>query len=255
MTFNAGSDQGFMAGTVVHSKQGLIPIQHIQVGDLVWSKADTGEGERALKRVSRTFKSATKQAIIAIEFFNDYRDELILSTDDHPFYADDCWTPAKALNSDGGWNGEGNVLETIKEGKFVIAWVGLTTSESLIKDVFFTVNVENKYSPVSYVLDSREDGTPKILYCDQCLLSTHAPKLPHKMLPLQPMKEVSAAESQTYMDVVYRADESIFDNRNLPPYMATVYNLEIEDYHSYFVGESGILVQDACGESGFLMTN
>lgn len=41
---------GFVAGTLVHTDIGLIPIQNLQVGDLVWSK-DKVTGEKSLKPI------------------------------------------------------------------------------------------------------------------------------------------------------------------------------------------------------------
>ncbi|GAB6141020.1 hypothetical protein JCM14076_17490 [Methylosoma difficile] len=49
-------DGGFVAGTLVHTKQGLKPIELIRVGDWVLSKPESGEGEHAYKRVSKTFE-------------------------------------------------------------------------------------------------------------------------------------------------------------------------------------------------------
>jgi hypothetical protein len=38
----------FAAGTLVHTKNGLKPIEQIKVGDLVLSKHESGKGERAV---------------------------------------------------------------------------------------------------------------------------------------------------------------------------------------------------------------
>lgn len=46
---------GFAAGTLVHTKDGLRPIEQIKVGDSVLSKHESGDGERAYRRVSQAF--------------------------------------------------------------------------------------------------------------------------------------------------------------------------------------------------------
>ncbi|MBL0231797.1 MAG: Hint domain-containing protein [Moraxellaceae bacterium] len=51
---------GFVAGTLVHTDKGLVPIEQLKVGDMVLSKHESGEGEQAYKRVVKTFKSAEK---------------------------------------------------------------------------------------------------------------------------------------------------------------------------------------------------
>jgi len=44
----------FAKGTLVHTKEGLVPIEQIKVGDWVLSKPENG-GEQAYKRVLQTF--------------------------------------------------------------------------------------------------------------------------------------------------------------------------------------------------------
>lgn len=57
----------FVAGTLVHTKEGLKPIEQIQVGDWVLSKPESGEGEQAYKRVARTFSFEDK-AVVRIQY-------------------------------------------------------------------------------------------------------------------------------------------------------------------------------------------
>ncbi len=46
----------FVAGTLVHTQEGLKPIEQIKVGDLVLSKPESGEGELSYQPVTRTFQ-------------------------------------------------------------------------------------------------------------------------------------------------------------------------------------------------------
>jgi hypothetical protein len=46
----------FVAGTLVHTKEGLKPIEEIKVGDYVLSKPESGEGELCYQPVTRTFE-------------------------------------------------------------------------------------------------------------------------------------------------------------------------------------------------------
>lgn len=55
------SDGCFVAGTLVHTKHGLVPIEQIKVGDWVLSKPDSGEGEVTYKRVVDTFEFDDKE--------------------------------------------------------------------------------------------------------------------------------------------------------------------------------------------------
>lgn len=51
----------FVAGTLVHTKEGLGPIEQIKVGDYVLSKPEEGGGETAYKRVVNTFEFEDKK--------------------------------------------------------------------------------------------------------------------------------------------------------------------------------------------------
>ncbi|MEO3713731.1 polymorphic toxin-type HINT domain-containing protein [Roseateles flavus] len=55
---SSGESHGasFVAGTWVHARDGLKPIESIQVGDEVLSRPDSGVGEPCYKRVLRTFR-------------------------------------------------------------------------------------------------------------------------------------------------------------------------------------------------------
>jgi hypothetical protein len=61
----------FSAGTLVHTKEGLMPIEKIRVGDLVLSKPENPAdgGELAYKRVLKTFVHEDK-AIKQIGYMN-----------------------------------------------------------------------------------------------------------------------------------------------------------------------------------------
>lgn len=55
----------FMAGTLVHTYKGLVPINKIKVGDRVLSRDENNpDAENVYKRVVSTFKSAEKKRII-----------------------------------------------------------------------------------------------------------------------------------------------------------------------------------------------
>lgn len=64
--FEMPNHTGFVAGTLVHTDQGLVPIEQINVGDLVLSKSESGDV--AYKRVVRTFKSPEKHRIMRVGF-------------------------------------------------------------------------------------------------------------------------------------------------------------------------------------------
>lgn len=56
-------DPCFAAGTLVHTSNGLVPIEQIKVGDLVLSQPEDG-GELSYKPVTRTFEHDFKEVML-----------------------------------------------------------------------------------------------------------------------------------------------------------------------------------------------
>ena len=55
-------NSGFVAGTLVHTNKGLVPIQEIKVGDMVLSSPEQRDGTvREYKRVVNTFKAESEE--------------------------------------------------------------------------------------------------------------------------------------------------------------------------------------------------
>lgn len=84
----------FIAGTLVHTKEGLVPIEKIQVGDWVLSKHESGQGECVYKRVTQTF-AHPDQEVMGVSFGDKLPDgtwwgDVLLATLNHPF-----WTESK----------------------------------------------------------------------------------------------------------------------------------------------------------------
>mgnify|MGYP002555465324 CR=1 FL=1 len=86
--------QCFIAGTLVATKNGLVPIEDIEPGDLVWA-TDEETGETALKEVVQLFRNETEEWVhITVD------GEKITCTPNHPFYSPvKGWTSAVDLRA------------------------------------------------------------------------------------------------------------------------------------------------------------
>jgi len=83
----------FVAGTIISTQEGFIPIENIEVGDYVWA-SDPATGITVLKQVVNTFVNETTY-ITEITV----NKEIITSTQTHPYYvADKGWVLAKDLH-------------------------------------------------------------------------------------------------------------------------------------------------------------
>ena len=83
----------FVAGTMIHTQNGLKPIEAIGIGDMVWSRSEYDQGEYGWRRVNDTFQFGDK-AIWQVEIETPTGSrETYRATGNHPF-----WTE----NEDGG---------------------------------------------------------------------------------------------------------------------------------------------------------
>ena len=97
----------FVAGTLVQTEIGAIPIESIKAGSLVWAW-DEETGDVALKRVVETYVNET-DALVHI-FVNG---EEIITTPSHPFYSPvKGWTDAVRLRA-------GDILVLVN-GEYVV---------------------------------------------------------------------------------------------------------------------------------------
>src|SRR5262245_26306715 len=77
---------GFMAGTLVHTKAGLVPIEQITAGDLVLSRHDNAQGGQDYKRVVRTLRSQKELPMDIFRYYSTDRVEPVYVTFNQPFY-------------------------------------------------------------------------------------------------------------------------------------------------------------------------
>ena len=191
-------ENGFVAGTLVHTQEGLKPIEDTKVGDYVLSKPEKAEGEQAYKRVTQTFVHDDKE--IFVLFYTklgsidcqESVDHLIV-TANHPLFVKAYgWKQASELEF-------GELLE-LSDGTTGAFWKLLWLRETEIKGVAW--------------FENSDDG----LGCD----------VDFKAYPY-------ASGNNLYInDHAFEARSGGFNRK--------VFNFEVENYHTYYVGELGALV-------------
>jgi hypothetical protein len=96
----------FVAGTLIHTKEGLVPIEQIKVGDWVLSQPEA-QGELAYKRVVNTFRFEDK-TVYSIDFSLDKPKTVddvggVVVTGNHPLWVKGRgWTRADQVGK-GDW--------------------------------------------------------------------------------------------------------------------------------------------------------
>lgn len=93
ITGGIASKHCFVAGTLIHTEDGLVPIEEIKPDQLVWAE-DPATGERALKRVVCLFRNE-KYELVHLQI----KGETITTTVGHPFFVQGKgWVAAKDLH-------------------------------------------------------------------------------------------------------------------------------------------------------------
>ena len=263
---------GFTAGTLIHTETGLVPIEQLKVGDKVLSKDAGGSGDLVYKAVTNCM--VTKNVPVFIMWFGLYFDSSIspldrvnmelnmtveeakvpsplILTANHPFWTNSRgWLKAEELTQQ-------DALITKSDHKFVSdASGGYDGRYRAIKPLYhsgkkgygYDINFGDETGQLigTYVnLSTRE----------YALYSESAPKWINKLwqedgewkqrlLEQTPEEHREHAEFFGFRQGEWKDPDTIDWNEGEGPLTMTVYNIEVEDTHTYFVGEAGIWVHD-----------
>ena len=222
------SDPGgcFVAGTLVHTKEGLKPIEEIRVGDWVLSKPENGAGEQAYKRVTKTFRFENKEVML-LEFFtvaeferakligdafDAIRNEMkqyLVATSNHPFWINGV-----------GWTAAYNIDDAVR--------AGVPTFQTANGDLAHagysgTLYREPLATGVAWfeIPEAAEDGV-----------------IPVDLDHGEPQADLKWSKLQS------REGRKVGMQYPTSTLHQTVYNIEVEDYHTYYVGRMGIWVHN-----------
>ena len=233
---------GFAAGMLVHTRDGLKPIQNIKVGDYVLSKPETGNGESTYKRVIHTLELQNQEVwyleYIAMGKTSKYAAqpgvEVLITTPTHLFrvlgtqsntdaalcdyYDQPIWKSVEQLGEPESGEQVGNYeVVLLNNGDLAI----ISATESIKK----TPTSGLGWHQAQYRGEPWEGDGHYVYF------------------------EVDKVRA----DITFKAQSHYNDDGlnalgDYENYLTTVYNLEIEDCHTYFVGEMGIWVHTTdCG--------
>lgn len=199
----------FVAGTLVHARQGLVPIEQLKVGDFVLSKSDTGEGPKEYKLVTKTF-SRESERVLLIEYC--ISGEMVLRslvvTPEHPFWVDRVgWTAARDLRA-----GDDLVIHCDSSA--------------------------DEFAMVFRVQVVCDTGVPDVGWCGGARDSDGWFREEGPTVDLR-----NGAVNVTQPDDDAYNDDAMALGK---PLRRQVFNIEVEDFHTYYVGEAGVWVHNAC---------
>lgn len=236
----------FVAGTLVHTDKGLVPIEQLKVGDMVLSKHESGEGEQAYKRVMKMFKSEEKRPIYRVKYttytilesLNNSDStkitKFIFCTEQHPFLiVDKSWVSALNLET-------GNEILLSNNEKGIVIDETLPIYETALKDVGYSYNqcAKDPLCDIPCLMVDFRSGVPQLLGGEgiNCYSDWNYWHESENILELSDKTDDPAV-------IVFK--NAFYDMPTLDQYTATVYNLEVEDFHTYYVGNAGIWVHNA----------
>lgn len=247
----------FIAGTLVHTDKGLAPINKIKFGDRVLSRDENNpDAENVYKRVVSTFKSVEKKRIIHQKYLTQEGYGYLFCTEDHPIWADhfmdvvedengkliperthDGWTPAIYLSSY-----DKHALRTVDNGFATVESFETTSKATSILGKNYIGLWDNGYGEYEdrFITVTEDDYTIwergyRMRSVDGV---TRAVPEPSMLLPNEKVCHYMPGEGPDGYDETIENFEQ--------DYYAYVYNIEVEDTHTYFVGAAGIWVHN-CG--------
>ncbi len=234
---------GFAAGTLVHTDKGLVPIQDIKVGNMVLSSPELSDGKvRQYKRVNNVFRADSEEIWqLGVAFFKTIDGEyccvreFIYLTKNHPVYL--VYSEFKE-NKSGHWiqahelyAGDRILLATLESNR---ADNEVTITKPIEKIGNNAGYCERQDVPIDFnsFVKFFEDGTYETVN--------------YWTIDGYFQSDLFKGNFRNFDDSKDKELEYGFNHRTFPfkNLKAPVFNFEVEDLHTYFVGELGLWVHD-----------
>jgi len=236
MKSHLDSGVGFPAGTRINTDKGLISIQDIKVGVLVWSKPNTGIGEFCYKPVVRIFSYENKE-IWELTYF-------VIKAN----------TDLSKLN-------KSKLLQLSRKGK-MIGNIATPNQTFLVKNVGWTRLDELKYGQVIETSDQEIIG---LVFMVNPLRKTSMQNVAGSYHPSNIFNankkgfDIDNVEYFTFIEYGLEGPIRCISDDNVPSpiyvngesvhvlsetFKLKIYSFEVEDYHTYLITKRGLLVHN-----------
>lgn len=246
---------GFVAGTLVHTDKGLVPIEQIKVGDLVLSRPEDGGDSfpTEYKRVTKIFKSADKKDIFSLKFVSEHSNdetgsiEYLFSTNNLLYWKQNLgWENAEHLcMGDQLTDLNGDIIYVYDDVLPVLLF-------PILNGIGFTKYSENhpisgKEYPGISIVDF--NNIPKLIYTDDEFYENNFYYEDKSLWNINNNTFYSKDIINNVLEY-YLEQNEIFACNSKKDYLESyyqdhVYNIEVEDYHTYFVGKTRVWVHAA----------
>ena len=267
------NNTGFVAGTLFHTDKGLVPIQDIKVGDLilskpVLSKPESGIGDIEYKPVVKTFVHEDKEMWIVrleknLEKFNKDREMVdyqtyksasrfsdFLATPNHP-----VWVVGAMENpqEDIEFYDQPHFkrVDELQQYEIAVNTDGVMYTVERVQPTYQVAHKDLESNPnyFWYQKHYHED------YYDDYVQDAEAHMLDYSEAAYKSIgyvKDLSFYQQNGYLNKGVLNKEGglrtlnyLKDHQDKPiPYTTSVYNFEVADNHTYFIGRAGLWVHD-----------
>lgn len=258
----------FVAGTVVHTRDGLRPIEQIQVGDYVLSRPESGNGETAYKRVVNTFEFDGKETwfvswqdvslvrrlrtdVTPEQYLEAHGKSFVVITPNHPF-----WVVSREEWIDNLYMEHYRYWPPYPERQWVwadrlVPGMTLLLADGRVVTVSGSYRVYRSDKDLQGWINESGDGLGVTINFANQQARSHVGVHDWSLYDAQLTDQRSRPAGY-----IENPNDSFADD--FPPdepaphswYLSKVYNLEVEGYHTYFVDKLGIWVHNThCGKN------
>ena len=232
----------FVAGTLVHTQEGLRPIEQIKVGDYVLSQPETSAGELAYKRVTRTYEFDDKEIwYLCFTDINKQDHTLtgeVFATGDHPFWLagfKSDWISEAQCNEEGIFACSWIHLQNIKPGMMLqLANGRLVTAEYPYR------LIQMQFPKLAFFLTS--NGNEPYYYGQVLSFAETVPQRCRGDIKKALGEVILCTCDPNSPGDYFNEGEEWEGISEVKWFKHKVYNLEVEDYHTYFVAKLGARV-------------
>ncbi|MDK2127069.1 polymorphic toxin-type HINT domain-containing protein [Parachitinimonas caeni] len=205
----------FVAGTPVWTKNGPVPIEQIKVGDLVLSQPEDG-GELDYRPVVNTFEHDDKELWL-VQYGKDSMCSIVC-TGNHPFWVEGIgWTAAEKLKL-------GDILKS-SDGRAAGVFRVLKLFNTEIDGVGWAWDYFFNSSYGGPAVDIRNG----VISSDDDVAQSRVPDIVSG-------KKIEGIDIDAHFNTSFKSK---------------VFNLEVDGFHTYYVGDESIWVHNTnCGEEG-----
>ena len=240
------NNAGFVAGTLIHTDKGLVPIQDIKVGDMVLSRPEWGDKNvpTEYKRVSRAFCSGESAVYRVVYIDNDeeYIDgekikaKAMFVSENNPIWIEEReeWVAVKNLKD---YETVLSSLDSSKDYTVVSVYpiFEIEAFSTCLSDMAISLPL-SKFGHCT-----QRDIRPDV---DAIIFSTSNELQCHRVEEWCDLYDISYEKKSIPEEVIKELDNLDVNTSN-NFFNAKFYNIEVEDFHTYFIGHARLWVHDA----------